>query len=114
VSRADERAESAEETPGFSLLPIARIDLGFEESVLVYHAIFGAQSVPVKDTLSHRGEEIIRNLKGSIKVEVGAESYSLNEGDALRLPASSRHRAMQQGRGAAEAIWIISPSVPRE
>jgi quercetin dioxygenase-like cupin family protein/DNA-binding XRE family transcriptional regulator len=58
----------------------------------------------------HEGAELIYVLQGRLVVDVGGTPAELEEGDALYFDPSVPHTYRQQGRSAASAIVVVTPS----
>ncbi|MDR1506159.1 MAG: cupin domain-containing protein [Treponema sp.] len=55
---------------------------------------------------SHEGEEFIYILEGTIKVEYGKDSYTVNTGDSIYYDSIVPHRVFSSG-GAARILAVI-------
>jgi quercetin dioxygenase-like cupin family protein len=57
----------------------------------------------------HEGVEIGYVLGGEARLETGAASVELHEGDSVYFEAALPHRLINTGRGVFRAVWSISP-----
>lgn len=62
-----------------------------------------------EEPLSHKGEEVILVLKGSMDIQIGNETHSLNEGDSIYYFASVPHRIENTGDRDLEFVSTITP-----
>lgn len=54
-------------------------------------------------------QEMVVVLRGSIRLELGAEGYEMYEGDCIEYATSTPHRVVNTGDGRAEVLFVISP-----
>jgi transcriptional regulator with XRE-family HTH domain len=54
-------------------------------------------------------DEMFVVLDGRFELQVGDETYTLDEGDCVNYRSSLPHRAVFLGEGTGEVMWIISP-----
>ena len=54
-------------------------------------------------------EELLLVVKGTVQLELGADSHVLQSGDSIDYRSSTPHRVTNRGGEPAEVIWIISP-----
>jgi mannose-6-phosphate isomerase-like protein (cupin superfamily) len=54
----------------------------------------------------HTGREFGLVLEGHLRVDVGAESFSLHVGDSIIFDSNLPHRLMNEGNELVRAIWI--------
>jgi transcriptional regulator with XRE-family HTH domain len=57
----------------------------------------------------HAGHEATFILRGSVRVEVGDETYELGAGDLISYDARIPHRVLAGGEEPAEGLFVISP-----
>lgn len=62
-----------------------------------------------EEALGHDSDECLLVLRGSVRVELAAQIYDLEEGDAISIQRNLPHRVVNAGAVAAEVITIISP-----
>ena len=62
-----------------------------------------------EEPLSHKGEEVLLVLKGSMEIEISNETHSLEEGDSIYYFASEPHRIENTGDKELEFISTITP-----
>lgn len=63
-----------------------------------------------EDPYTHGGaHEMLVVLRGSVEVNLGPDSYVLEEGDSIEYAPSTPHRTANIGTGRAEVMWIVSP-----
>lgn len=59
---------------------------------------------------THGGaHEMLVVLRGAVEVNLGPESYVLEEGDSIEYAPSTPHRTANIGTGRAEVMWIVAP-----
>ena len=76
---------------------------------IVFATVKRFETPPEKYT--HEGEEFGLVLKGQIQVEVGDESYVLNEGDTIYFKSTLPHAIYGIAPGDSEIIWVTSPPI---
>jgi transcriptional regulator with XRE-family HTH domain len=54
-------------------------------------------------------EELFVVLRGSVRLELGADVHDLDTGDSIDYRSSTPHRISNAGEELAEVMWIISP-----
>ena len=74
----------------------------------------GATSTGGGDLVSHEGYEYGYVLKGTLEIVVGAETFTLNEGESMGFDSRIPHRLRNVGKGAFEGIWFVHGREPRE
>ena len=52
-------------------------------------------------------------LEGVVRVEIGADSVDVQEGDAVQFDSSIPHRFYNTGKSTARILWIIG-QLPHE
>ena len=62
-----------------------------------------------EELVSHRGEECIYVLKGTLRVELGDVSYILHPGDSIHFQASIQHRLVNIGKDTVVGVVAESP-----
>ncbi len=60
--------------------------------------------------MSHRGEELIYCLEGSMEFKVNGRTYILNPGDSLHFKTHLEHSWKNVGNTKAKLIWILAVS----
>jgi len=58
---------------------------------------------------SHQGEECALVLEGTMELQLGTETYILQEGDSIRFECAVPHRVTNIGQKPLRAIWVITP-----
>jgi transcriptional regulator with XRE-family HTH domain len=76
---------------------------------IVFATLKSFEILPEKYT--HEGEEFGLVLKGQIQVEVGDESYVLNEGDTIYFKSTLPHAIYSTAQRNSEVIWVTSPPI---
>jgi len=74
----------------------------------------GATSTGGGDLVSHEGYEYGYVLKGTLEIAVGAETFTLNEGESMGFDSRIPHRLRNVGKGVFEGIWFVHGREPRE
>lgn len=59
--------------------------------------------------INHLGQEVGFVLEGSFELQVGAETYLLNQGDSFFFRSDLPHSYRNPGNVTAKVIWINSP-----
>ena len=72
----------------------------------------GATSTGGGDLVSHDGYEYGYVLKGTLEIVVGAETFTLNEGESMGFDSRIPHRLRNVGKGAFEGIWFVHGREP--
>jgi transcriptional regulator with XRE-family HTH domain len=62
-----------------------------------------------EELVSHRGEECIYVLKGTLRVDLEDVSYMLYPGDSIHFHASMQHRLVNIGKGTVVGVIAESP-----
>lgn len=100
-----------------------RKELAFPESNLVYELLSPERPrriellmiridpgpVEAEGTVSHPGEEAGVVLSGQMEVQVGRETYILNEGDSIHFSSELPHRLRNAGTAPVIAVWADCP-----
>ncbi len=76
---------------------------------IVFATVKCFETSPEKYT--HEGEEFGLVLKGQIQVEVGDESYVLDEGDTIYFKSTLPHAIYGLAPEDSEIIWVTSPPI---
>ncbi len=58
---------------------------------------------------NHQGEKAGIVIKGRIKLLLGDETYTLEEGDSFRFSSMMRHRVDNDSEEEARVIWVVTP-----
>jgi transcriptional regulator with XRE-family HTH domain/quercetin dioxygenase-like cupin family protein len=67
----------------------------------------GATSTAGGDLVSHEGYEYGYVLKGTLEIVVGAETFTLNEGESMGFDSMIPHVLRNVGDGEFEGIWFV-------
>jgi transcriptional regulator with XRE-family HTH domain/quercetin dioxygenase-like cupin family protein len=67
----------------------------------------GATSTGGGDLVSHEGYEYGYVLKGTLEIVVGAETFTLHEGESIGFDSMIPHRLRNVGTGEFEGIWFV-------
>lgn len=67
----------------------------------------GATSTAGGDLVSHEGYEYGYVLKGTLEIIVGAETFTLNEGESMGFDSKIPHVLRNVGEGEFEGIWFV-------
>jgi transcriptional regulator with XRE-family HTH domain/quercetin dioxygenase-like cupin family protein len=67
----------------------------------------GATSTAGGDLVSHEGYEYGYVLKGTLEITVGAETFTLNEGESMGFDSMIPHVLRNVGSGTFEGIWFV-------
>ncbi len=62
-----------------------------------------------EELVTHHGEECIYILNGTMKIELGDESYILNPGDSIHFYATISHRLLNVGKDIVIAVVGENP-----
>ena len=55
----------------------------------------------------HEGEEFGLVLEGKIKVQIGKEFYTLEQGDSISFDSMFPHKFRNIGNGKAKVLWVV-------
>ncbi|WP_105617447.1 cupin domain-containing protein [Vallitalea okinawensis] len=66
-------------------------------------------AITCEEPLSHKGEEVIHVLKGTMWIKIGKDEYTLQEGDTIYYFASIPHKIINTGNEQLEFISTITP-----
>ena len=55
----------------------------------------------------HEGEEFGLVLEGKIKVQIGKEAYTLEQGDSISFDSMLPHKFRNIGNGKAKVLWVV-------
>lgn len=55
----------------------------------------------------HEGEEFGLVLEGKIKVQIGKEFYTLEQGDSISFDSMLPHKFRNIGKGKAKVLWVV-------
>lgn len=58
---------------------------------------------------NHQGEKAGIVIKGRIKLLLGDETYTLEEGDSFRFSSMMRHRVDNDSEEEARVVWVVTP-----
>ena len=67
----------------------------------------GSDSGP--DTYEHVGHEAGVVLKGRLELWIGAQHFTLEEGDSFSFASTTPHRYRNPGDTQTELIWVVTP-----
>ncbi|MBA7465648.1 HTH-type transcriptional regulator PuuR [subsurface metagenome] len=60
-----------------------------------------------KQLSMHEGEEFGLVLEGKIKVQIGKEAYTLEQGDSISFNSMLPHKFRNIGNGKAKVLWVV-------
>ncbi|MBA7510318.1 HTH-type transcriptional regulator PuuR [subsurface metagenome] len=60
-----------------------------------------------KQLSMHEGEEFGLVLEGKIKVQIGKEAYTLEQGDSISFDSMLPHKFRNIGNGKAKVLWVV-------
>jgi transcriptional regulator with XRE-family HTH domain/quercetin dioxygenase-like cupin family protein len=72
----------------------------------------GATSTAGGDPVSHDGYEYGYVLKGTLEIAVGAETFTLHEGESMGFDSRIPHVLRNVGHGNFEGIWFVHGREP--
>jgi DNA-binding XRE family transcriptional regulator/quercetin dioxygenase-like cupin family protein len=72
----------------------------------------GATSTAGGDPVSHDGYEYGYVLKGTLEIAVGAETFTLHEGESMGFDSRIPHVLRNVGHGEFEGIWFVHGREP--
>lgn len=67
----------------------------------------GGRSSSSGKLMRHTGTEFAYLLRGKLKIQVGFDEYTLQQGDALAFDSSEPHLLVNEGTEPAEGIWFV-------
>lgn len=73
----------------------------------------GATSTGGGAMVSHEGYEYGYVLKGTLEIVVGAETFTLHEGESMGFDSMIPHRLRNVGAGEFEGIWFVHGREPQ-
>ena len=86
-----------------------RITPGIVTNVEVIGGVFEPGGTAGVDQYTHGdSEEVVVVLDGSVRAEIGEDTYELGKGDSLCYRSSAPH-TFHASQSGAEVIWIVSP-----
>jgi len=56
-----------------------------------------------------QSEELLYLLRGSVRLDLGADSHILSESHSIQYDSGTPHRVTEIGGTGAQVMWIISP-----
>jgi len=65
-----------------------------------------------QEAFSHSGEEVVHIIQGAMKIELGDDRYSLEEGDTIHFNCSKPHRIISNGE--KNLVFISATTPPAE
>ena len=75
-----------------------------------YISEFDPQGSTGPDAYTHGdSHEMLLVLAGTVRVELGPDSYELSAGDCIEYSTSTPHRVVNTADGRAEVLFMISP-----
>jgi len=78
-------------------------------SIEMIMGTLGPGASTVEEPASHPGEECTLVLKGTMKIQIGGETYVLEEGDSIYYYSSLPHKLVNVGEGDLIFISAITP-----
>lgn len=107
LSRPGHRRVLRDSIPGVAIEQLARGTLEMEPELFTIEP--GSGSL---DAYSHRGEEFVYVLEGSLEFTVGDdETYVLTAGDCLYLASSVPHSWLNRSKSQVRLLWVNSARV---
>jgi len=80
-----------------------------EPDVDFLHAIYevGGASTPDQSLMRHQGREYGYVISGTLGVQIGFETHSLDSGDSIAFDSTEPHRLFNIGTEPVHAIWFV-------
>jgi transcriptional regulator with XRE-family HTH domain len=80
-----------------------------EDGVDFLEAIYevGGASTPDRSMIRHHGREYGYVVSGTLRVQIGFQSYALAPGDSIAFDSTSPHRLVNEGDEPVHAIWFV-------
>lgn len=73
----------------------------------------GGHSTDERRPLRHEGREYGLILSGTLRANVGFETYDLNPGDSIAFDSSTPHEYWNTTNDHAHAVWVVVHTDPR-
>ena len=67
----------------------------------------GSESCPPENLMRHEGHEYGHIMSGSLRVQVGFETFDRGAGDAINFPSTTPHRLGNEGPETCISIWVV-------
>jgi quercetin dioxygenase-like cupin family protein len=75
----------------------------------MFYATLEPNASTSEELMNHNGEEVILVLKGKMGIQIGDDSYELDEGDSIYYFATVPHRIVNIGDEDLEFVSTITP-----
>ena len=85
----------------------SRLTAHAEEEAEFLEINYAAGSMSGANMSHHEGREFGLILEGELVIELGFESYTLQEGDSIILDSTVPHRLINKGSKPMRAVWVV-------
>lgn len=66
-----------------------------------------SESCPSDHLMRHDGHEYGHIIDGSLRVQIGFETFDLGPGDAINFPSTTPHRLSNIGATPCTSVWVV-------
>lgn len=111
LTRAKDRSCEAPLSAGGYTYRLTSGDLEGEQ-VSAFELVYPAGETMHPEVLTHRGEEVLYLLEGTMEFRIGSDTMVLEPGDCVHFARDQPHTGENIGPGEARLLMVVSPSTP--
>ncbi|MDP9927903.1 helix-turn-helix domain-containing protein [Variovorax paradoxus] len=108
LTRAKDRSCEAPLSAGGYTYGLTSGDLEGEQ-VSAFELVYPAGETMHPEVLTHRGEEVLYLLEGTMEFRIGSDTMVLEPGDCVHFACDQPHTGENIGHGEARLLMIVSP-----
>ena len=79
------------------------------QQVSAFELVYPAGETMHPEVLTHRGEEVLYLLEGTMEFRIGSDTMVLEPGDCVHFACDQPHTGENIGHGEARLLMIVSP-----
>jgi transcriptional regulator with XRE-family HTH domain len=80
------------------------------QQMSAFELVYPPGEISHGEVLTHKGEEVLYLLEGSIQFTIGGDSMDLNEGDCVHFSCDQPHMARNTGDIPARVLMVVTPT----
>jgi transcriptional regulator with XRE-family HTH domain len=109
VTRAQERKQQSPMTAHGYSYQLTSGDLQ-DQQMSAFELVYPPGPVGLDlEVLTHKGEEVLYLLEGTIEFEIGTATLTLNAGDCVHFSCEQPHRGTNVGPTTAKLLMVVTP-----
>jgi transcriptional regulator with XRE-family HTH domain len=108
LTRAQDRSQASPLSEGGYSYRLTSGNLQ-DQQISAFELVYPAGETMHPEVLTHRGEEVLYLLEGTMEFRIGAHAMVLEAGDCVHFACDQPHVGKNIGTGEARLLMVVSP-----